>query len=421
MRHGLAALAAAVAFVISGAGASAGFWGPDHFKEVYYQPKVLPSVEAAIDTLTKLHTYYTASAARNMHIVDLQVSPDEVRMMYVRDWVETGYSWTPFSSGAFVGSHYVPIMGGSSQPYAVEKSETHTNTIVIADYRDAYLEYAPDESGLYYPWRASIVTGQSSPFTVDYFGTDDKEVAKHLVDAFTTLALAKTPDNIIICPKMGVILKEKEDTATALRRAKWTEDRGIVVDSVLADSPGAIAGLKQGDIIYAVSTLDGARKLNVKGHRFSDNLEVSAGSLVDLEPRGNLILKIQRSSAPIDLNITFENPMPGLKVLRASIANAAKPKPVAGAAVHLGVSGRDLSAAEIQTAGVKGGVYIVSLEAGALAEQMKVKAGDYLLEINGTEITNTAAMRQALAAGTVSKLKVWRAGTTIELAGVEKF
>jgi membrane-associated protease RseP (regulator of RpoE activity) len=424
--HRLAVFAAAAIFCFA-TNASAGFWGaePDEFEDVDYQAKVLPSTDEAINLLNKLHNYYTAGYLRNVKIVDLQASPSEVRYLWEHNWVATGYRWVPFSAGDFIGGHYVMLSGGSNQPYQVAKSARQAYTIVSSEISNVKIQYAAGATEKTYAWRA-VVTAGNTEFHDYRFGTYDLETAKKLADAFWTLRAATIPEGQFLTPRLGFTIRPKDDTSAALKRAGWTEERGLVVESVLKNSPAALAGLKKGDIVYEAGTTDGNKNYDVKfGSDGSENVTNIAYKIARHEPQGAMMLKIMRNGAPMTLNMTYENPNAGLNVLRENLAKAANPQPSAApdkaaAPVHLGVSGRDLSAAEAQSAGVPGGVYIVDVDAGSLAERIGVKTGDYLLEIDGAAVSNMAAMRQALASGKIGKLKVWRAGKTVEFARVEK-
>jgi len=49
-----------------------------------------------------------------------------------------------------------------------------------------------------------------------------------------------------------------------------------------------------------------------------------------------------------------------------------------------------------------------------------LKAGDFLLEINGAKVADMSAMKQALSSGSVDVVKVWRKGKVLTLNGVSK-
>jgi hypothetical protein len=423
-----AAAAAAMVWCL-GTSAHAGLFGPGpgDFETVYYQPKVLASVDEALAVFTRLSKYYTAGYSRDRMIVDLQLSPAEMRFKHVRSWVESGYNWVPYNSGAWLGGHYVPIIGGSSEPWEEERFQEGAATIVFDKILLCAVEHSEGATDDSYPWRAAITTKEGNKSMAHWFGTNDRETAQHLADAFYTLSIAAMPADYTLFPLLGVDTKSKDDAAAILKRAKLPEDAsglGAVIGAVTAASPAAQAGLKSDDIVYRVIRRDGTA-FDVKGTSWV-NLESAVDHAAALEPSPALILKVVRDGKPIDLTVAVENPNPAFKLLRENMAKAAAAKEAAAKAAaapppfRLGISGRDLTADEIGKAGIAGGIFVGGVDSGSPAEQMGVKPGDYLLEIDGTALGNTAAMRQRLAAGAVARLKVWRAGKILELTGLEK-
>jgi S1-C subfamily serine protease len=554
MNRFVSAAFAAMMFFALGTCASAGLFGPGpgDFEKVYYQPKVLPTVDEAINTFTKLSKYYTAGYSHSRTIVDMQLGPTEMRYKHVRSWVESGYNWVPYSSGAFVGSHYVPIMGGSSQPWSEERYQESSDTIVFSTIGACTLEHTEGATDGTYPWRAVINAKDGEKYSNFWFGTNDPETAKRIVDAFYTLRAAAMPASNTLYPLLGVGTKSAEDAASILKRAKvptgmegigavvdavapgspaalaglmpgdvlyrmktalsirydiWSYDDGttnfqslaamligsaaraavsmkavragqvvemsmtfanpspgtkpkagdlsklgatfkpkadvatlltqlvippdgpllgVVIDKVENNSPAALGGVKPGDIVFSVARKDGTYFTVSQADNPWSRLEDVIESAADGEANPTLTLKIVRDGSRMELPVTIENPNAGLKVLRENMAKAAEAKKAAAAAaaapkaVRLGVSGRDLSETEAKTAGVPGGVYVGGVDTGSPAELMGVRAGDYLLEINGATVTGVAAMRQALASGSVTRVKVWRAGKNLELRELEK-
>jgi len=94
--------------------------------------------------------------------------------------------------------------------------------------------------------------------------------------------------------------------------------------------------------------------------------------------------------------------------------------PPAGAPVKLGASVRDLMPDEARQAGVASGVYIASVDAGSLAEQIELKKGDILLEIDGVKIDGVDAVQRQLAKGAIKTVVVWRGGKLLSLGVLNK-
>ena len=94
--------------------------------------------------------------------------------------------------------------------------------------------------------------------------------------------------------------------------------------------------------------------------------------------------------------------------------------PPAPTPVQLGISARDLTPGEAKEAGAAGGVYIGGVDPGSMAEQMGVKQGDYLLELDGVKVSGLEAMKHQLATGTLKTVAVWRNGKTLYLSVLSK-
>jgi hypothetical protein len=94
--------------------------------------------------------------------------------------------------------------------------------------------------------------------------------------------------------------------------------------------------------------------------------------------------------------------------------------PPAGTPVKLGVNARDLTPDEAKRAGATGGVYISDADAGSLAEQIGLKKGDALLEVDGVVITSVDALQRQLATGSIKAIVVWRDGKRLSLGVLSK-
>ena len=173
------------------------------------------------------------------------------------------------------------------------------------------------------------------------------------------------------------------------------------------------AGLTHDDIVYEAD-----------GKPVTDAPSVSkiASDFLGDKPEGRLDLKVFRGGQTIPVQVAITNPNIGIeKLLPVQVAPApAAPVASAPAPLQLGVSARNLTAAEAKKAGLASGVLIVAVDAGSLAQQMELKSGDYLLEINGAKITDMDGMKQALTPGTLDVAKVWRKGKVLILNGVSK-
>jgi S1-C subfamily serine protease len=60
------------------------------------------------------------------------------------------------------------------------------------------------------------------------------------------------------------------------------------------------------------------------------------------------------------------------------------------------------------------------VDPGSLAEQMGLKVGDYLLEVNGNQLADKNALKQLISTGAIQYVEIWRAGKLINLNEVDK-
>ncbi|MDE2134045.1 MAG: PDZ domain-containing protein [Alphaproteobacteria bacterium] len=88
--------------------------------------------------------------------------------------------------------------------------------------------------------------------------------------------------------------------------------------------------------------------------------------------------------------------------------------------VPFGISARDLNADEKAAATVDAGLYVGAVDADSPAAKLGVVEGDYLLEINGTKITDLEAAKTLLSKTAVTSVTVWRKGKALALDTLTK-
>nr|WP_313791148.1 Do family serine endopeptidase [Oryzibacter oryziterrae] len=156
---------------------------------------------------------------------------------------------------------------------------------------------------------------------------------------------------------------------------------GVLVTSVVADSPAAAAGLDVGDLVTAVDGIEVSDprvfnyRLATKGVGNTAKLTVNrSGSTIDLD----VLLKPAPETTPRDqVTISARSPFQGATVANLSPAVASE----------AGISYRG------QT-----GVVILSVDPRSAAARIGLSRGDIILTVNGSEVTGTAMLNDLLNA-----------------------
>ena len=161
-----------------------------------------------------------------------------------------------------------------------------------------------------------------------------------------------------------------------------TDNRGVLVSQVDPDTPGARAGLQQGDVIRAINgtELDGPTQLQVM--------------VGELGPNAKATLTVLRNGKQLSLPVTLgEMDMQGT-TKRAST----EPSP---GGVHLGISLGDITAdvrQELQIPERVHGAVIEQIEPGGPAYNAQLQRGDIIVEVNRHPVNNANEVRQQLLA-----------------------
>jgi hypothetical protein len=368
---------------------------------LWYQPHVLASVDEAASTINNFKALFSDWAGGE--IQQLNTDHSGIRFVAVITWTNTNSQWVPTYGGYFVGLNYVPYSGGYYQTTQTPQSSETRISIPANDILNVKLLKFPylerDNK-----WGVDIRFSNGSNITLR---TKTLDAAQKVVDSLVTLAVAngrKLPSPIgLIC--------QTENIASEFTRLQWTTGKGVLVSSVFPESPADQAGLLRDDIITETN-----------GQAISDPAALTDIVNKSLENRADskLALKVFRDGKIIDKSLLIKNLYYGVSV------NSPNQKPVAVNNVppqSLGIAARNLTAEELQKAGFteQSGIFITSIDPGSLAEQMGMKTGDYLLEINGQKVVNVGSVKQFLATGAVIQdLKIWRGGQVMVLSGVNK-
>ena len=241
--------------------------------------------------------------------------------------------------------------------------------------------------------------------------------------------------------RLGVSIRDLND-----EDAKAGRTSGVVIEDVVADSPAAKGGVKDGDI---VTSFDGERVRSAR--QFS--------RLVEETPSGRSVkAQVLRNGAPVDLTVTpqaseparmsglmpggrefeffgapgegntFEwrsdEPGPRLRLKREGPMRMPAPGgPAPGLRMmpevmrdfdiqmragrgRLGVGVQDLTPELAEYFGVKEGVLVTSVQKDGAAAKAGVKAGDVITTVDGTSIDDAAELRT----------RVWKDGAAADVA-----
>jgi hypothetical protein len=367
---------------------------------VWYQPHILASIEEASNTFNNFAAFFSDWAGGE--IKKLNADHSGVRLVAVITWTNTNTEWVPNYGGFFLGSSYVPYTGGNYQTTQTPQSSETQISIPANDITNIKLLQFPYLERDY-KWGVDIRFTNGSNITLRARNLD---TAQKIADALATLAVA----NGCKLPSPIGLISQTENTAAEFTRLKWTGN-GILVNGVFSDSPAGQAGLVLDDIITEVN-----------GQTIADptTLVSMVNKSLENQPEIKLELKVFRNGQTITKQLTIKNCYYGSAVTASAIKPAATGNVVPQS---LGISARNLTAEELQKAGFseQAGIFITSIDPGSLAEQMGMKPGDYLLEINNQKVANVGLVKQFLASGAVIQdLKIWRDGAVMVLNGVNK-
>ena len=175
---------------------------------------------------------------------------------------------------------------------------------------------------------------------------------------------------------MGVYIQDV--TPEIAKQFHLNETRGALIGDVSADTPGAHAGLKRGDVILAVNgqEISGANELRLQ---------------ISQTPPGTLVkLKVWRDGKTQDTNLTLGE-LPE-KAEKASMGEE-------GGALE-GVDVENVTPEIAQQLGLKAnahGVVVTSVDPSSAAGSVGLRQGDVIQEVNHKPVTNVEEFRHAMA------------------------
>ena len=179
-----------------------------------------------------------------------------------------------------------------------------------------------------------------------------------------------------------------------------TEPRGALVAEVNPDSPGAKAGIHQGDII-----------IDFNGNPIHEMNELPR-MVAATAPGSKATLKVLREGKEKTLNLTIAE-LTDERQGQATEQETAEKTP-------LGLEVQNLTPALAQQFRLRDnkGVVVIQVESGSPAADANVRPGDLILEVNSAVISSVKEYREAIAKvkkDTVVRFLIKRADRTLYL------
>lgn len=175
---------------------------------------------------------------------------------------------------------------------------------------------------------------------------------------------------------------------------KLAKPEGSLITQVAPSSPAAKAGFKSGDVI-----------LKFNGTPISRTSEL-LNYLNRAVPNQSIQLEVLRDDSRRNISATLDT-APDDTPAKADAEQQQSKGPI------LGVSIRDLNAAELKQLDTKGGVLIQDVRRGGIASQARILPGDVVTQINNKAIGNTRDFIVAvsdLKKNTVARVTIIREG-----------
>jgi len=234
-----------------------------------------------------------------------------------------------------------------------------------------------------------------------------EDTAHQVADALATLAVAYGKN-------MSMSLSVDMGPMTDKEQRKHPGQTGCLVREVDADGPAENAGVQENDVVHTVN-----------GQECSPRNFNAAVRDAILSPQGGVVrAEILRKSGPLTVDLRFPHLEAPAAQLRQQVANpgqqnAAEPSAPAAppSGVRLGIQVRPViqdDMAPLQLTKAQG-IVVVSVENGGTGDTMGILAGDVILQVNGSDVSDIDHFVQSVQSGAVKNFRVWRKGQTLEL------
>jgi hypothetical protein len=368
--------------------------------DVWHVPHLYSTVEEASSriqlltpVLTSMDKYPAERITVTRYGLNLLCSRSSVRKN-----VEYFWGWD--------GGHAAPV-------YTAVKDER----IVSVDYSKVIsLSITLDEKAKYTAkWQ--VFVSQFSASGPASFGVDSEANARVLVDALATLIVAS---GNALPAHMGPMNDLELESISSKEQQKNPQITGMRVVAVSLGGPLSQAGILAGDILTEVNGEPAAQGQPVSWYRLSEK------GLRENPSGFTMHAKFYRAGAYIEKDLVYASPLREAAALRANAAQAGQ-KPVAAkdssvateapAAVRLGIQARSVTPEDAQKLNLpqNGGVIVLGIDKGSLAEMMQLQNGDAILGLDGQKVTDLDQFKLFLHKKAISSLSIWRNGAVLQV------
>ena len=183
-----------------------------------------------------------------------------------------------------------------------------------------------------------------------------------------------------------------------------SEARGVLVGSVMEDSPAEDAGIKRGDVITEMNDEP------------IESVEQLRNKIASTEPGKRISLKILRNGETKNVELKLGEQPGEEKLSSTSEGN--------GDNIDLGLSLKRLTYSDARKLGFDGdGVLVTDVKEGAIAYNAGVRQGDIIVELNRQSVQNpddVVKIARNIRKGDTVLFVVWRDGYTMYLASRTK-
>lgn len=192
---------------------------------------------------------------------------------------------------------------------------------------------------------------------------------------------------------LGVVIDDLKPNLTKLYKRK----SGALVLDIANDTPAKNAGLKRGDLIYAINNRP------IKDRKSLQNV------IASFKPNETISIKLERNKKDMTINITLGN-RAGL------VTSAANNGKFLGGLFLADINAKMIKRFRLSSNAK--GVLITSVEPNSESEKVGFQPGDVIIQIEDLEITSFADMQQAIRKYNKKDKRIYvdRYGQTILLA-----
>jgi len=351
--------------------------------EYWYEPQPMESVDAAASTIVSLQKFFIFYGG--MNIDQIVVTREGLAIHASQTTVQQNSQYVPSYGGAWIGGRYVPYYGGTTVTLPVpvtSKMQEYVPLARVGKVGILYFPYMTLEWGVYF--RDTEGAGIAT------LRTSERELAVQFANAAVTLIDKTNPKYWDLVDSFG--LQGTADDPKAFKKAKYKGATGYLIAQVDRGGPAETAGVHEGDIVMS---------WNGEPWGQSALANIVATARTELEPVVDLV--VFRDGKEIPLHMKGRN----IRLMHNLAVDPPK----------LGIYFRDVAAGDPVGPGreTPSGVFVNYVTQTTLADRMKFRAGDIILELNGVEVANEDALHAVLAAAPVSSAKVLRDGAEVEL------